>query len=100
MSKHLLTLSTSATIILALGVAWSSAMPTAILPSDLIGGFCTNNTACASQFQANCTGANCPAGTTHEECQANLENNNKTCTVNGNCKNTAGCDDHGDCTCS
>lgn len=81
-------------------VGWSALMPTSAGTDSLSGGFCIDNHACASQFTADCLGNNCPANTTHEECQDTLEANNKNCKINGNCKDTAGCDDHGDCTCS
>jgi hypothetical protein len=90
-----------AMVLFGVAVAWVTVAPAAVDSNSLIGGFCIDNKECASQFTANCLGWNCPSGTTHEECQGDIENNPKTCNNSGkNCKDTTGCDDHADCTCS
>jgi hypothetical protein len=100
MRTRLLSLSTAVALVLGFSVAWVSAMPSPLNPAVVVGGFCKNSTKCDNQFDADCLGTNCPAGTKHKECSGGDENSSKTCTINGNCNNTAGCDAHDDCTCS
>ncbi|AGA31308.1 hypothetical protein [Singulisphaera acidiphila] len=102
-----------ATLILAMGTAWSSVMPADVTIDRLIGGTCSAVpcTSTAGPAGHSCvdttTPGNCPPSTTYTECQADAENNTGNCKVtqkNGkdtNCRDSGSdCIDHKICTCS
>ncbi len=90
---------------IAVGVGFAVSCPEAVVPSNVVGGFCAN-AKCKSTFNAKCSQIEgskdtCPATANHDECSSGDENDTMTCTVSGaNCDTNKGCQAHDNCTCS
>jgi hypothetical protein len=90
-------------LVLGLSALWLGSGPISVRgDGTFIGGFCIAGNKCDSTGQNyDCVDQNGKAcGATHDECLGGGEESSKTCSVGTkNCKDTAGCMDHADCTC-